>query len=61
MQTFNEIEEMPDKIVWCKKNIGLEGNDWSWDLDLISYEERTGIIIKIDDDEMAMAFKLRWK
>ncbi len=60
MKEFREIDDTVDKIDWCLENIGSVGDGWEWDLDFISYEERTGVIIEIDDEEMAVAFKLRW-
>ena len=60
MNKFSEIDDAGDKLDGCSEYIGLIGDGWEWNLDFISYEERTGIIIKIEDDEMAMAFKLRW-
>ncbi len=60
MKIFSELEDTADKVEWCSSNIGLMGQGWEWELDWINYEERTGVIIRIEDDAMAMAFKLRW-
>ena len=60
MNTFNEIDERIDKVDWCSNNIGPSGKGWSWDFDIVTLEERASVVIKIEDDEMAMAYKLRW-
>ena len=65
MFKFIETENTVEKYQWCLDYIGSIGNKWSWDLKQseptrhVAYR-RTAVIICIESEIDALAYKLRW-